>query len=74
MEGILRTNESCHGEDWTSLVGDDGKRLFKDFSKRVPLKGYSEEGKNSIEYEGCRRLFCLYLLVIHIAILRLLKK
>ena len=40
------------GEDLTSLVGDDGKRPFKDFPKRVPLKGYSEEGKIFIEYGG----------------------
>ncbi|MDR2730771.1 MAG: hypothetical protein LBB81_07735 [Treponema sp.] len=28
-----------YGEDWTSLVGDDSKRPFKDFPKKVPLKG-----------------------------------
>ena len=39
-----------YGEDWTSLVGDDNKRPFKDFPKRVPLKGYSEEGKIFINY------------------------
>jgi len=39
-----------YGEDWVSLVGDDSKRPFKDFPKRVPLKGYSEEGKIFIEY------------------------
>jgi len=39
-----------YGEDWASLVGDDSKRPFKDFPKRVPLKGYSEEGKIFIEY------------------------
>jgi len=39
-----------YGEDWTSLVGDDSKRPFKDFPKRVPLKGYSEEGRIFIEY------------------------
>jgi hypothetical protein len=39
-----------YGEDWTSLVGDDSKRPFRDFPKRVPLKGYSEEGKIFIEY------------------------
>jgi hypothetical protein len=41
-----------YGEDWTSLVGDDSKRPFRDFPKRVPLKGYSEEGKIFIEYGG----------------------
>jgi len=41
-----------YGEDWVSLVGDDSKRPFKDFPKRVPLKGYSEEGKIFIEYGG----------------------
>jgi hypothetical protein len=41
-----------YGEDWTSLVGDDSKRPFKYFPKRVPLKGYSEEGKIFIEYGG----------------------
>jgi len=41
-----------YGEDWTSLVGDDSKRPFKDFPKRVPLKGYSEEGRIFIEYGG----------------------
>ena len=39
-----------YGEDWTSLTGGDSKRPFKDFPKRVPLKGYSEEGKIFIEY------------------------
>jgi hypothetical protein len=39
-----------YGENWTSLVGDDSKRPFKDFPKRVPLKGYSEEGKIFIDY------------------------
>ena len=39
-----------YGEDWTLLVGDDSKRPFKDFPKRVPLKGNSEEGKIFIEY------------------------
>jgi len=39
-----------YGEDWISMVGDDSKRPFKDFPKRVPLKGYSEEGKIFIEY------------------------
>jgi hypothetical protein len=41
-----------YGEDWLSLVGDDSKRPFKDFPKRVALKGYSEEGKIFIEYGG----------------------
>jgi hypothetical protein len=41
-----------YGEDWTSLVGDDNKRPFKDLPKRVPLKGYSEEGKIFIDYGG----------------------
>jgi len=39
-----------YGEDWTSLVGDDSRRPFRDFPKRVPLKGYSEEGNIFIEY------------------------
>jgi hypothetical protein len=39
-----------YGEDWAYMVGDDSKRPFKDFPKRVPLKGYSEEGKIFIEY------------------------
>jgi hypothetical protein len=39
-----------YGEDWTSLIGDDSKRPFKDLPKRRPLKGYSEEGKIFIEY------------------------
>ena len=37
-------------EDWTSTVGDDSRRPFRDFPKRVPLKGYSEDGKIFIEY------------------------
>jgi len=41
-----------YGEYWISLVGDDNKRPFKDFPKRVPLKGYSEEGKIFIDYGG----------------------
>jgi len=39
-----------YGEDWTTLVGDDNKRPFKDFPNRVPLKGFSEDGKIFIEY------------------------
>jgi len=39
-----------YGEDWTSLVGDDSRRPFRDFPKRVPIKGYSEDGKIFIEY------------------------
>ena len=39
-----------YGEDWASLVGDDSKRPFKDIPKRVPLNGYSEEGKIFIQY------------------------
>jgi hypothetical protein len=39
-----------YGEDWTSLLGDDSKRPFRDYPKRVPLAGYSEEGKIFIEY------------------------
>jgi hypothetical protein len=39
-----------YGEDWTSLVGDDSKRPFRDFPKRVPLPGYSEEGVIYITY------------------------
>ena len=41
-----------YGEDWASLVGDDTRRPFKDYPKRVPLKGYSAEGKIFIEYGG----------------------
>ena len=44
-----------YGEDWTSLVGDDSKRPFKDFPKRVPLKGYSENGEIFIEYGGAEQ-------------------
>jgi hypothetical protein len=39
-----------YGEDWTSLVGDDSRRPFKDFPKRVPLPGYSEGGLIFIQY------------------------
>ena len=39
-----------YAEDWTSMVGDDSRRPFRDFPKRVPLKGYSEDGKIFIEY------------------------
>jgi hypothetical protein len=39
-----------YGEGWASLVGDDSRRPFKDYPKRVPLKGYSEEGKIFIGY------------------------
>jgi len=42
-----------YGENWLTLLsGDENKRPFKDFPKRVPLKGYSEEGKIFIEYGG----------------------
>jgi hypothetical protein len=37
-------------EDWTSMVGDDNKRPFKDYPKHVPLTGYSEDGRIFIEY------------------------
>jgi len=40
-----------YGEDWTSLVGDDSSRPFKDFPKRLPLPGYSEEGEIYITYK-----------------------
>jgi len=40
-----------YGEDWTSLVGDDSKRPFRDFPKRLPLPGYSEEGEIFITYK-----------------------
>jgi hypothetical protein len=40
-----------YGEDWTSLVGDDSRRPFRDFPKRVPLPGYSEEGEIYITYK-----------------------
>jgi hypothetical protein len=39
-----------YGEDWTTLVGDDSRRPFKDFPKRVPLSGYSEGGLIFIQY------------------------
>jgi len=39
-----------YGEDLISVVGDDSKRPFRDFPKRFPLKGYSEEGKIFINY------------------------
>jgi hypothetical protein len=39
-----------YGEDWTSIMGDDSKRPFKDIPKRKPLKGYSEDGKIFIGY------------------------
>jgi len=39
-----------YGEDCTSLVGDDSRRPFKDFPKRVPLPGYTEGGLIFIQY------------------------
>jgi len=39
-----------YGEDWTSLVGDDAKRPFRELPKRVPLPGYSEGGSIFIKY------------------------
>ena len=39
-----------YGEDWTSLVGDDSRRPFRDFPKRVPLTGYSEGNEIFITY------------------------
>jgi len=39
-----------YGEDWASMVGDDSKRPFKDYPKRVPITGYSEEGQIFIKY------------------------
>jgi hypothetical protein len=43
---------SGYGADWTSVLGDDTKRPFKDYPKDVSLKGYSEEGKIFIEFGG----------------------
>ena len=40
-----------YGEDWTSLVGDDSRRPFRDFPKKLPLPGYSEEGVIYITYK-----------------------
>jgi hypothetical protein len=40
-----------YGEDWTSLVGDDSRRPFRDFPKRVPLPGYSEGEEIFITYK-----------------------
>jgi hypothetical protein len=39
-------------ENQTPLLGDDSKRPFKNFTKGVTLKGYSEEGKIFIEDGG----------------------
>jgi hypothetical protein len=41
-------------EDWLSVVGDDIKRPFKDYPKKVPLKGYSQDGQIFIEYGGAQ--------------------
>jgi hypothetical protein len=42
-------------EDWTSQMGDDSRRPFRDFPKRVPLNGYSENGEIFIEYRGAEQ-------------------
>jgi hypothetical protein len=39
-------------ENYWSSLGDDSKRPFKDYPKRVPLIGYSEDGKIFIDYGG----------------------
>jgi hypothetical protein len=39
-------------ENQTPPLGDDSKRPFKNFTKGVTLKGYSEEGKIFIEDGG----------------------
>jgi hypothetical protein len=39
-----------YGEDWTSLLGDDSKRPFRDYPRGAALKGRSEDGKIFIEY------------------------
>jgi len=41
-----------YGENWLTLVGDDSKRPFRDFPKRVALKGYSEDDKLFIEKDS----------------------
>jgi hypothetical protein len=42
-----------YGEDyWTTVLGDDNMRPFRDFPKGVTLKGHSEDGKIFIEYGG----------------------
>jgi len=38
-------------EDWTSLVGNDSRRPFRDFPKRLPLPGYSEDREIFITYK-----------------------
>jgi len=44
-------------------LGDDSKHFFKDFPKRVPLKGYSEEGNIFIEYSGVLPNSILYVYI-----------
>ena len=38
-----------YGEDW-AFMGNESKRPFKDYPKRMPLPGYSEEGQIFIKY------------------------
>jgi hypothetical protein len=43
-----------YNESQTPLLGDDTQRPFRSFIKKIPLKGYSEEGKIFIEEGGSR--------------------
>ena len=50
-----RINITGFNESQTPSGGDDNKRPFKDFTKGVNLKGYSEDGKIFIEERGLLR-------------------
>jgi len=41
-----------YGENQTPSSGNDSNRPFRKFTKNIPLKGYSEEGKFFIEDNG----------------------
>jgi hypothetical protein len=49
---IDRITITGYTEGQTPLTGDDNRRPFRGFTKGMPLKGYSEEGKIFIEDGG----------------------
>jgi hypothetical protein len=44
------TIEGYEEDYWATVLGNDNQRPFKEYPKRVPLKGYSKEGEIFIDY------------------------
>jgi hypothetical protein len=50
--GINRITINGYSENQTPFLGDDNKRPFKNFTRGIALKAYSEEGRIYIEDGG----------------------